>query len=123
MKEKRSGKILFISSTAALDGSHIAHVAYGVTKAGALALMKSTAKEFATYNVSSVAILPGTIDTAINQSFTEQQREKMADSNLMKRRGGAEEVAAAVLFLTGPDATFITGASLQVSGGEILAQG
>ena len=120
MQKRKNGRIIFVSSTAAMDGSHIAHVAYGVTKAGALALMKSTAKEFAKDNILATAIMPGPIETAISASFTESQRKNMANATLLKRYGKSNELAEAVMFLAGPGATYITGTTLQVSGGEFL---
>lgn len=120
MRKEHSGAILFISSTAAIDGSHIAHPAYGVTKAGILAFMKSVAKEFSGDGIRVNAIMPGPVETDLSAHFSEKQRENFAQHTLLKRYGKPSEVANAVLFLCGGDASFITGATLQVSGGEIL---
>ena len=120
MRRQQSGRIIFMTSTGALDGSHIAHVAYGVSKAGVIALMKSTAKEFAQDNILVSAVMPGPTDTELSRGFTASQREKFVNGTLLKRYGQPSEIAEAVLFMSGPGASFITGTTLQVSGGEIL---
>ena len=121
MKAQRSGKILFITSTAALDGSHVAHPAYGVTKAGAVNLMKAAAKEFAPFNVTSNCVMCGPVKTPLNASFAPEIRARFSQANLLKRTGEADEIAKVVMFITGPENTYMCGAVVQVSGGEIIA--
>jgi len=120
-KKQRKGKFLFITSTAALDGSHVAHPAYGVTKAGAVNLMKAVAKEFTQFNVVSNCIMCGPVKTPLSNSFSPEIQAHFAESNLMKRYGEASEIAQVVLFVTGPQNTYMCGAVVQVSGGEIIA--
>lgn len=121
MKKQQEGKFLFITSTASLDGSHVAHPAYGVTKAGAVNLMKAVAKEFAPFHVTSNCVMCGPVHTPLSDSFTPEIRAHFADGNLLKRAGEPDEIAEAVMFVTGPKNTFMCGAVVQVSGGEIIA--
>jgi len=120
MRKQHGGRIIFVSSTSALVGSNIAHPAYGASKAAGLAFMKSVAKEFAADGILTSAILPGPIETGISRSFTEEQRADMAKTCLLKRYAAPSEIADVIVFLCGPGGSFITGTSIQVSGGALL---
>ena len=120
MQKRRDGRIIFVSSTSALVGSVIAHPAYGVSKAGVNAFMKSIAKEFSSDGILTSAVLPGPIDTGISRSFSDEQREGMIDGTLLKRYASPQEIADVIIFLCGAGASFITGTTIQVSGGTIL---
>ena len=120
MKKQKNGRMVFISSTGALVGSHVAHPAYGASKAGVISLMKSCAKEFGPDGILVNAVMPGPIETGISSSFTEEMRKKLSGGTILKRYGKPRDVANAVMFLCSDEAEFITGATLQVSGGEIL---
>ncbi len=108
---------MFVSSTADTVGSLVAHVAYGVSKAGAIALMKSVAKGFADSGIAANAVRPGTIDTPLTRSFTREIRDGFMQNCAMKRRGTAREVADAVFYLVSDQATYVTGQTLSVDGG------
>jgi len=121
MTQRRYGRIVFISSMGGLVGSIVAHVAYGVSKAGVLALMKSVAKEFASHGILANAICPGSIDTPLTDSFGEATRADLAKACLLKRQGTAQELADAALFLVSSRSTYITGTVLNVNGGVFTA--
>ncbi len=121
MTQRRYGRILFISSMGGLVGSIVAHVAYGVSKAGVLALMKSVAKEFASRGILANAICPGSIDTPLTDRFGEPTRADLAKACLLKRQGSARELADAALFLVSGRSTYITGTVLNVNGGVFTA--
>jgi len=120
MRKQKYGRIVYISSTAASVGSLTAHVAYGVSKAGIIALMKSVAKEFAVYGITANAVSPGTIDTPLTNSFSSQTKKLFLENCVMKRRGQPGEVADAVLYLVSDWATYVTGHTLHVDGGFAL---
>ncbi len=121
MRQKQWGRIINISSVGAFQGSITAHPAYGVSKAGILALTKSAAKEFAADGILVNAISPGSIETPLaRQNFTEQERQAYAEAALLKRHGTATELADSVLFLASDRSTYITGATLHVNGGSLL---
>jgi 3-oxoacyl-[acyl-carrier protein] reductase len=121
MRKARSGRIVFVASTAALQGSFIAHPAYGASKAGCISLMKSVAKSFAAEGILANAVVPGPIDTPLSAGFTDEQRRAFAEATLLKRYGKAEEVAEAIAFLASPRSGYITGSTVHVSGGQVLA--
>lgn len=120
MRKRKYGRIVYISSVGAFLGSVVAHVAYGVSKAGMLALMKSVAREFGAEGINANAIAPGTIDTPMRDSFRDEIKRQLVESSPMKRPGTARELADAVLFLVSSRASYINGATLHVNGGCLL---
>jgi 3-oxoacyl-[acyl-carrier protein] reductase len=120
MKQQRFGRIVFISSEAAFNGSFVAHVGYGVTKAGELALMKSVAKGFAGDNILANAITCGPVDTPLGHTLGGQFWAEIDRRTLLKRHAGAHEIADAVLFLVSDRNTYTTGQVLRVNGGMNL---
>jgi len=120
MRAQKSGRIVNISSVGAFLGSVTAHPAYGVSKAGLIALTKSLAKECAAEGILVNAIAPGSIDTPMLASFGEAARSHYAEASLLKRQGTPHELAEAVRFLVSDAATYITGSTLHVNGGALL---
>ena len=120
MRRQRCGRIVYISSAAAILGSIVAHVAYGVSKAGIIALMKSVAKEFGQEGVQANAIAPGSIDTPMADSLGQEFVSRVVQSVPLKRQGTPRELADAVLFLVSNRAGFVNGATLHVNGGQLL---
>jgi 3-oxoacyl-[acyl-carrier protein] reductase len=120
MKMQKSGRIVFISSEAAFNGSYTAHVAYGVTKAGELALMYSVAKGFASENILANAITCGPVDTPLSHNLGAEFWAESDRRTLLKRHASAHEIADAVLFLVSSRSSYITGQVLRVNGGMNL---
>ena len=120
MCSQRFGRIVYVSSTAASVGSLVAHVAYGVSKAGVIALMKTVAKTFAPYGITANAISPGTTDTPITDQFSSEIRESLIDTCVLRRRADPSEIADAALYLVSDRATYVTGHVLDVDGGFAL---
>jgi len=120
MRRQKFGRIVNISSVGAFLGSITAHPAYGVSKAGLIAMTKSLAKECADQGILVNAIAPGSIDTPMLESFGEQARKHFADASPLKRQGSPRELADAVMFLVSESSTYITGSTLHVNGGSLL---
>jgi 3-oxoacyl-[acyl-carrier protein] reductase len=120
MQRQQAGRIVNISSAGAFLGSICAHPAYGVAKAGLIALTKSAAKAFATEGILVNAIAPGSIDTPMAQSFGEAQVEAFRQAAPLKRQGNPREIADAVWYLVSDRSTYVTGATLHVNGGSLL---
>ncbi|MFA5943653.1 MAG: SDR family oxidoreductase [Candidatus Thermoplasmatota archaeon] len=111
----KDASIVFVSSIAAVRGSrHGAH--YSAAKAGLLGLAKSLALGLAP-RVRVNAVAPGYVDTAILADDTPARRKERAAEVPLARLGKPEDVAAAVSFLSGPDARYVTGQVLHVNGG------
>ncbi len=107
--------IVFVSSQLAFRGSP-SSVAYAASKAGILGLMRSLALQLAP-DIRVNAVAPGTIDTDMIAGYTKEQRRKREAEIPLRRIGKPEEVARVVAFLLSEDASYITGATVDVNGG------
>jgi 2-hydroxycyclohexanecarboxyl-CoA dehydrogenase len=123
MQERRSGAIVNVASEAGRVGSQGSAV-YSAAKAGVIGFTKAIARESARYRVRCNAVAPGPIETPLLNSapamlgeLGERLKKAMVDATALGRSGEAEEVAAAIAFLAGPDASYVTGQTLNVSGG------
>jgi NAD(P)-dependent dehydrogenase (short-subunit alcohol dehydrogenase family) len=117
LKETR-GSIVNTSSVHALLGFK-SHPAYAASKGGIVALTQQLAVEYGP-DVRVNCILPGPILTAAWGPLTEDDMQRAAAGTALGRMGRAEEVAAVVAFLASDDASYITGASLLVDGGQVI---
>ena len=118
MKSSGGGAIVNIASIAATVASPLA-VPYGASKAAVVQLTKTVAYDCARrgYNIRCNAVLPGTIETTLYKTFSEEQRAANARGVPLGRPGTPDNVARAVVFLASEDAGYITGAQLAVDGG------
>jgi len=114
------GRLINIASEAGRLGSRGGAV-YAAAKGGVIAFTKSIARENGRKGITANVIAPGPIDTPLLRRGLETGGEKllatMCAATLLNRLGSADEVAAAVAFLAGAEAAFITGETLGVSGG------
>lgn len=114
------GRIVNIASEAGRLGSKGGSV-YAAAKAGVVGFTKSIARENARFGITCNAVLPGPIRTPMVAKgiaeFGAKLEQDMANLTLVRRIGEPDEVAAAVTFLGSPEAAFITGEALGVSGG------
>ena len=120
MRLQQYGRIVYVSSTGASVGSLVAHVAYGVSKAGVITLMKSVAKIFAPYGIRANAISPGTTDTPMTAAFGSEIMQSFADNCVLGRQADPSEVADAALYLVSDRSSYITGHVIDVDGGFAL---
>jgi 3-oxoacyl-[acyl-carrier protein] reductase len=119
MKERR-GRIVSLTSIVGLTGN-AGQANYAAAKAGILGFTKSLAKEIASRGITVNAVAPGFIDTDMTRALNEEQRTALTAQVPMARLGSVDDIAAAVLFLCGPGATYITGETLHVNGGMYMA--
>ena len=112
--------IVNISSGAATIGSASEFVWYAATKAAIDTFTLGLGREVAEEGIRVVAVAPGLIDTELHARSTGEpgRVNRMREMIPMKREGGAGEVAKAILFLLGDDASYITATTLRVSGGR-----
>lgn len=114
--KNRYGRIVNMSSIGGSLGLP-GQANYAASKAGQIAISKTLSKEVAKRGITVNNVCPGFIDTELLADLPEEQRKEYAKDVPMKRFGKVEEVAAAVLFLASKEASYITGASLEISGG------
>jgi 3-oxoacyl-[acyl-carrier protein] reductase len=113
---KRWGRIINISSVSGLMGNP-GQANYSAAKAGLIGLTKTIAKELAGRNITCNAVAPGFIETDMTDKMGPELIAKAVEAIPLKRMGAAEDIAAAVAFLSREEAGYITGAVLQVDGG------
>lgn len=116
MMKQRSGRVINISSVAGLYGN-AGQFNYSASKAAIIGMTKTAAKEFGSRNITCNAVAPGLIQTPMTDVLTDEQKEKILAQVALKRFGQVEEVAGVVSFLASPDAAYITGQTIEISGG------
>lgn len=116
MMRQRYGRIVSISSVVGLHGN-AGQTNYAAAKAGLIGLTKSVAKEYAARHITANVVAPGFIDTDMTAAMPESARAAAAASIPAGKVGDAKDVAAAVAFLAGEQAGYITGQVLCVDGG------
>ena len=119
MVRKKEGRIVNISSMWGLVGASCeAH--YSASKAGLIGLTKALAKELGPSGITVNAVAPGLIATDMNKALSAEDISSICDETPLMRMGKPEEVARAVMYLCGDDASFITGEVLNISGGFVI---
>jgi len=123
MHERGGGAIVNVASEAGRVGSQ-GSVTYSAAKAGVIGFTKAIARESARYGVRSNAVAPGPIETPLLNAapvmlgdIGARLKQGMIDSTVMRRSGEPDEVAAAIAYLASDDASYVTGQTLNVSGG------
>lgn len=118
MLEKKKGRIVNVTSIAGKEG--VPNITdYSSAKAGAIAFTKCLAKEVARSGITANCVTPGLTDgTEMASGFTEEQRQIKVSKVPMGRMGTTSEVASVAVFLASDEASFVTGAVYDVTGGR-----
>ena len=114
---EKGGAIINVSSMWGIIGGSCEAV-YSATKAAVIGFTKALAKEFAGANIRVNAIAPGYIETKMNSAFSENDKELIKEDIPLSRFGTSSDVAEAAIYLA--EAEFVTGITLNVSGGEVI---
>ncbi|CAN5855838.1 3-oxoacyl-ACP reductase FabG [soil metagenome] len=121
MRRRGWGRIVNLSSTAGKNVSTMGGAHYTAAKAGVLGLTRHTASEVAQDGITVNAVCPGLIDTSMTRTtITTAQADAYASSFPVPRLGRPEEVANLIAYLTTDRAAYITGASLDINGGDLM---
>ena len=120
MRDQLFGRIINISSVNALQGQ-IGQTNYAASKAGLIGLSKSLALENANKNITVNVVAPGYIETDMTRKIDQNVMENHILPKIPKKRlGQAKEIANLVKYLVGDDASFITGETLSINGGQYM---
>ena len=120
MRQNTYGKIINITSQMAHTPHPSASPSYEVSKSGLTALTRHIALKYAKYNVCVNNIAPGSIDTDLPKSMSNEARQRLKNEIPMLRLGDTEEVADCALFLASNMSSYITGNTIHVNGGSLI---
>jgi len=118
MLKQKAGKIINIASIIGLIGN-IGQANYSASKAGIIALTKTTAKELASRNINVNAVAPGFIQTQMTERLPEDIKARMLSEIALGRFGSPKDIACVCLFLASEEASYITGQTIIVDGGMV----
>jgi len=119
MIKQRSGKIINMASIIGIIGNP-GQANYAASKAGLIALTKTTAKELASRNINVNAVAPGFIQTAMTDKLPEDLKAKMLSNIPLGRLGTVQDIANVCVYLASEDANYITGQTIVVDGGMVM---
>jgi NAD(P)-dependent dehydrogenase (short-subunit alcohol dehydrogenase family) len=121
MKSHGYGRVVNISSTAGRMVSTLGGAHYTATKTGLLGLTRAAAKELGKYGITVNAVCPGMIDTELTrESASDERLEQIANGYPVPRLGTSLEVADVICFAASEAAGYITGASFDINGGDLM---
>jgi 3-oxoacyl-[acyl-carrier protein] reductase len=119
MMKARHGRIVQIGSVVGASGNP-GQTNYAAAKAALVAFTKSLAQEVGSRNITVNCVAPGFIDTDMTRALSDEQRGALTTKIPLGRLGTPDDIAHAVAFLVGPNAGYITGATLHVNGGMLM---
>jgi 3-oxoacyl-[acyl-carrier protein] reductase len=119
MMRQKHGKIVNLASVAGLWGNP-GQINYSASKGAVISMTKTIAKELGSRGINVNAVAPGFIKTPMTDALTEEQKNKMLELVAMKRYGNPEEIASVVSFLCSEDASYVTGQTIEISGGLMM---
>ncbi len=121
MRAQNYGRIVNVSSSAGRTVSTLGGAHYTASKAGLLGLTRAAAKELGKFGITVNAVCPGMIDTELTrESASRDVLERLAASYPVPRLGTAVEVADLICFIASEEAGYITGTSLDITGGDLM---
>ena len=121
MKAQNYGRIINVSSSAGRQVSTLGGAHYTASKTGLLGLTRAAAKELGRYGITVNAVCPGMIDTELTrENASPEILERLAASYPVPRLGTAREVADLICFAASEEAGYVTGASLDINGGDLM---
>jgi len=120
MLKRRAGRIIYITSVVGWTGNP-GQANYCASKAGLTGMAKSLAQEVASRNITVNCIAPGFIETAMTGGLNDDQKARINQNIPLSRMGTPQEIAAGALFLASDEASYITGQTLHINGGMLMA--
>jgi 3-oxoacyl-[acyl-carrier protein] reductase len=119
MMKRRSGRLIGITSIVGVTGNP-GQGNYAASKAGMIGMSKALAQEVASRNVTVNCVAPGFIETPMTDALNEKQKEAIIGRVPAARLGSGADIAAAVVYLSSDEASYVTGQTLHVNGGMAM---
>jgi 3-oxoacyl-[acyl-carrier protein] reductase len=119
MMKAKQGRIINITSVVGSSGNP-GQMNYAAAKAGVAGMSRALAREIGSRNITVNCVAPGFIDTDMTKGLGDAQHEALLTQIPLGRLGAPEDIANAVAFLAGPQASYITGTTLHVNGGMYM---
>lgn len=119
MMKNRWGRIISVTSVVGVTGNP-GQANYAASKAGLIGMSKSLAQEVASRNITVNCVAPGFIATAMTDALNDEQKAAINGRIPAGKMGGADDIAAAVLYLASNEAGYVTGQTLHVNGGMAM---
>jgi 3-oxoacyl-[acyl-carrier protein] reductase len=119
MMRKRFGRIIAITSIVGVTGNP-GQGNYTASKAGLIGMIKTLGAEYARRNITANCIAPGFIATPMTDALNEKQRESILAKVPAARLGTPDEIAAAAVYLSSNEASYVTGQTIHVNGGMAM---
>jgi 3-oxoacyl-[acyl-carrier protein] reductase len=120
MMRARSGRIISIASVVGTMGN-AGQTNYAAAKAGMMGFSRSLAREVGARGITVNVVAPGFIDTDMTRALSDDQRQALLRDIPLQRLGEGSDIAEAVVFLASPAAAYITGQTIHVNGGMLMA--
>lgn len=120
MMKRRAGRIVSIASIVGVTGN-AGQANYAAAKAGLIGMSKALAQEVAPRGVTVNVVAPGFVATPMTDKLNEAQKTTLLSRIPLARMGEAKDVASAVVYLASDEAAWVTGATLHVNGGMLMA--
>jgi 3-oxoacyl-[acyl-carrier protein] reductase len=119
MMKRRAGRLIGITSIVGVTGNP-GQGNYAASKAGMIGMSKALAQEVASRNVTVNCVAPGFIETPMTDALNEKQKEAIIGRVPAARLGSGADIAAAVVYLSSDEASYVTGQTLHVNGGMAM---
>ena len=119
MREKKSGRIITITSINGLRGK-FGQTNYSAAKGGVIGLTKACAKDLGKYGITANSVAPGFILTEMGESMPDEFKQVAINESALKKAGKPEDIANLVAFLASDEAGHITGEVIKVDGGQYI---
>ena len=120
--QSRGGGVILNTSSFAARFAQVGHGLYAACKSAVVSMTRSFAAELAPYGIRVLSIIPGFIETPLTASRVQTSREAFTASVALQRLGVPEDLAGPMVFLASPRASYMTGVSVEISGGKLCVQ-